>query len=174
VIDAASVASAPQTSFEGIAYRHVAPGYDPRSGLGARIHGGRFNPPDSFPVLYLCLTRPCVVAELNRAGERQTIGVAGLLPRVLYEYRVELTNVLDLRDAATQRALELTARQLIASDWHATQQLGVTAQATGIAAICSPSATGVDDTLAVVADSAATERLDARELEPWERVSDVQ
>ena len=24
------------------------------SGEGARIHGDRFNPPDKFPVLYLC------------------------------------------------------------------------------------------------------------------------
>jgi len=55
----------------------------PASGEGARLNGGRFNLPDSFPVLYLCTTRPWVVAEMRRLGERQAIGVESLLPRVV-------------------------------------------------------------------------------------------
>lgn len=173
MIDAASVASARRSAFRGTAYRHIAPGYDPRSGRGARIHGGRFNPPDSFTVLYLCLTRASVVAELQRLGERQTIGVEGLLPRLLFEYEVDLADVLDLRDPATRRAVRVTGHQLVAADWSVTQELGLTAHATGIAAIASPSATGVDDVLAVLLDNVGAGRLTPRELERWDKTSDV-
>jgi RES domain-containing protein len=57
--------------FAGPAYRNQAPGFDPISGEGARRQGGRFNPPHSFPVIYLCATRPCVVAELTAQATRQ-------------------------------------------------------------------------------------------------------
>jgi len=53
-----------------VGYRNQAPGFDPRSGEGARRFGGRFNSSHSFPVIYLCTTRPCVVAELTRQVER--------------------------------------------------------------------------------------------------------
>ena len=36
--------------FEGEAFRHMGPGYGPLDAEGARIHGGRWNPPNSFPV----------------------------------------------------------------------------------------------------------------------------
>ena len=52
-------------------YRNQATGFDPRSGDGARRFGGRFNPLHSYPVVYLCTTRPCVVAELTRQARRQ-------------------------------------------------------------------------------------------------------
>jgi hypothetical protein len=79
--------TAPRITHAGIAYRNQSPRYDPRSGEGARINGGRFNPP-GFPTLYLCETRPCVVAELTRQGTRHVVGVEGLLPRVLYRYEL--------------------------------------------------------------------------------------
>lgn len=96
-INAEQVATAPRIAYLGEAFRHMAAQWeDPLSGEGARIHGGRFNPPNSFPVLYLCATRPCVVAELRHRGERMVIGVKGLLPRVLYRYEVSLDRILDL------------------------------------------------------------------------------
>jgi hypothetical protein len=85
-VDAGLVAAAPLLPFTGQGWRQIAPQYDPLSGEGARLHGGRFNPPGSFPVLYICQSRPCAVAELKRLGERQAIGAEGLLPRRLYRY----------------------------------------------------------------------------------------
>jgi hypothetical protein len=82
------------TALSAAAYRNQAKGFDPRSGDGARRLGGRFNPPHSFPVLYLCLTRPCVVAELTRQAERQGLNVEALLPRELFEIRADLDKVL--------------------------------------------------------------------------------
>ncbi|MHB1510257.1 MAG: hypothetical protein ACYCST_12655 [Acidimicrobiales bacterium] len=52
-IDAGQVAAAPLAPFIGQGWRHVAPRCDLGSGEGARIHGGLFTPPGSFPVLYL-------------------------------------------------------------------------------------------------------------------------
>jgi len=61
--------------------------------------------PDSFPVLYLCTTRPCVVAEMRRLGERQAIVVESLLPRVVYRYEIQLARVLDLTPRGSRGTL---------------------------------------------------------------------
>ena len=53
------------------AYRHLAPGRDPLSGEGARIHGGRWNPPESFPTIYLGLSEATVDAEFARMAAKQ-------------------------------------------------------------------------------------------------------
>lgn len=96
-ISTEQVAAAPRITYLGEAFRHMAAAWDePLSGEGAHIHGGRFNRPDSFPVLYLCTTRPCTVAELRHRGDRLVIGVEGLLPRVLYRYEISLDRVVDL------------------------------------------------------------------------------
>lgn len=84
-IDPSRVATAALLPFAGHGWRQLSLRYDPLSGEGARLHGGRFNPSGSFPVSYLCQSRPCAVAELERLGARQAIGssVDGLLPRSL-------------------------------------------------------------------------------------------
>ncbi len=73
-LDPRVVARQPGTSLEFVAYRNQATGFDPRSGEGARRNGGRFNPPHSFPVLYLCLTKPGdpVAGELMEAQRKLT------------------------------------------------------------------------------------------------------
>ncbi len=95
-MDARRIASLPALRFAGTGWRQIAPGYSPRSGEGARLHGGRYNPPNSFAVLYVCLSRECAVAELRRHGSSITIGVDGLLPRELYRYDIDLAEVLDI------------------------------------------------------------------------------
>src|SRR4051794_23222737 len=94
--DPRRLARLPRESLRTSGYRNQASGYDPKSGEGARRFGGRFNPPHSFPVLYLCMTKPCVVAELSRQAQRQGLNVADLMPRELWEVAVELDAVLDL------------------------------------------------------------------------------
>lgn len=44
--------------YRGEAFRHLARRWHPLSGGGARIQGGRWNPPESFATLYLALQRP--------------------------------------------------------------------------------------------------------------------
>jgi RES domain-containing protein len=65
-------------------FRNQTPGFDPRSGEGGRRFGGRFNSAKSFPVIYLCLTRRCAVAELTRQADRQSVRLDDLLPRELW------------------------------------------------------------------------------------------
>lgn len=142
-------------ALSAIAYRNQAKGFDPRSGEGARRNGGRFNPPHSFPVLYLCLTRPCVVAELTRQAERQSVNLEDLLPRELWQVTTELVKVLDLTDDATLQALALSPADLTREDHRFTQDIGEAAHQHGFQAIRSPSATGVDHVLAVLPENLA-------------------
>ncbi len=173
MIDAGRIAAAPRAEIAATGWRHVAPQYDPSSGEGARKVGGRFNPPDSFPVLYMCTTRPCAVAELQHMGQRQPITLAGLLPRQLYRYEIKLTQVLDLTDLNALDALGLDPGTLVRPDWTATQQIGTIAHRNEFHAIRSRSATGVDDVLAVFCDIALSEVIDVTAIERWEGVGDL-
>jgi len=137
------------------------------SGEGARLHGGRFNPPGSFPVLYICQSRPCAVAELKRLGERQAIGVEGLLPRVLYRYEIALDRILHLTNDEVRAQVGLGLDVLIGPDWTACQELGVAAHALGIKGISAPSASGVGDILAVFVQYVGLGRLESESVEEW-------
>ena len=74
------------TDYAGSAYRHVTVGRQPLSGEGARLAGGRWNPPGSFAVLYLALDVPTVIREFNRLAEKQGRSVKDFLPRDLFTY----------------------------------------------------------------------------------------
>jgi RES domain-containing protein len=149
----------------------MAAGFDdPLSGEGARIHGGRFNPPDSFPVLYLCTTRACAVAEFERLGERFAIGMAGLLPRSLYRHQVVLGRVLDLTSRSVLRTLGVSPDTLTGPGWTETQDLGRAAHDTGWEALLTPSATLVDQVLAVFPDNIGPGAIAAELVETWKRL----
>jgi RES domain-containing protein len=168
------IATAPHVAYVGATFRHMAARWDdPLGGEGARIRGGRFNPPDSFPVLYLCTTRPCTVAELRLLGRRQMIGVEGLLPRVLYRYETSLDRVLDLTSEATLEHLGITEQQVTGSDLTIPRQIGESAHATGSQAIKAPSATGVDQVIAVFSEALGSGRLLPELLERWESSDDL-
>lgn len=134
---------------EGVAFRHLAPGFDPLSGEGARIAGGRYNPPDSFPALYLCTSLECVTAEFDRLGMKHPAGKAALLPRELYEYGFRFGKVLDLTSAAILRGLSIPGEDLTADRWDYCQSIGAAAHALGFQALRAPSATGVDNVLCI-------------------------
>lgn len=173
-IHPAQIATASHVAYVGDTFRHMAARWDdPLSGEGARIRGGRFNPPDSFPVLYLCTTRQCTVAELHLLGRRQMVGVEGLLPRVLYRYETSLDRVLDLTSEATLEHLGITEQQVIGSDLTTPRQIGESAHATGSQAVKAPSATGVDQVIAVFPQSLGSGRLLPELLERWESVDDL-
>lgn len=152
----------------------MAAGWDePLSGEGARIHGGRFNPPDSFPVLYLCTTRLCAAAELRHRGERLVIGIEGLLPRVLYRYEISLDWVLDLTSGETLDHLGVTTAEIIGTDVGIPRLIGEAAYANGVQAIRAPSATGVDEVLAVFPELLGSGRLLAELVERWQSIGDL-
>jgi RES domain-containing protein len=132
--------------------RHIAPGYLPLSGDGARIHGGRWNPPDSFAVLYTTFDRPTMIAELERAARRQGLLAADFLPRDEVAYSVELQRVLDLEDPSHLHAVGLDPARLVSPDWAPCQAVGDAAHYVGFEGIQAPSATGAGTTLAIFLD----------------------
>lgn len=147
------IRTAPAQRYRGLAYRHVGEAYSdrPLSGLGSYRRGGRFNPPESFPVLYLCTTYACVTEEFWRRIKVAGTDPGDLLPRVVYEYEVNLEAVLDLTDDSTLRHLRVGVGELISRDRSLTQQIGDSASASGLyQAILSYSATGVDEVLAIL------------------------
>jgi RES domain-containing protein len=163
----------PPSAYDGHAYRHQGPAYSPTSGEGARRVGGRFNPAGSFPVLYLCETRPCAVAELQRIGRRQAIGLAGLLPRHLYRYRVRLSGVLDLTDDDVLKQLGVDRDVVTGPSWDVTQQIGAAAYRLGWRAVRSPSATGTDHVVAVFPELVGAGTLEPELIEQWEHPDDL-
>jgi len=171
--DPRRLARLPRASLSTSGYRNQAGGYDPKSGEGARRFGGRFNPPHSFPVLYLCMTRPCVVAELTRQAQRQGLGVADLLPRELWEVTVELDAVLDLSDPKVCAALGLDPIDLVREDHALTREIGEAAYEHHFQAIRSDSATGVDEILAVFPENLGGRVLEVNLVATWTSVDDL-
>ncbi len=167
------ISSARRSTYAGAGFRQLAPQYDALSGEGARIHGGRFNPPDSFPVLYLCSTAGCAAAEYMRFADRHPMGASAFLPRLLYRYDAEFTSVLDLTEAATLAHLEITTEQLIDDDRALPHHIGEVAHQFGYQAILNASATGVDAVLAVFTESLRTGRLGFALESTWETVADI-
>ncbi len=154
-------------------YRNQAPGFDPRSGEGARRFGGRFNPPGSFGVLYLCSTRACCVNELRRQAARQNINLEHMLPRELWVVSVSLRRVLDLTHPESLLILGLTVEDLVRDDHGFTQSLGQYASEFGYQAICTRSATGTDDVFAIMVDNLGGRDLYVELVETWTTVADL-
>lgn len=172
-VDPTRLATAALSDFFGEGWRHLSPRHDPLSGEGARLNGGRFNAPDSFPVLYIGRTRPCAVAELQRLGDRHAVGAEGLLPRQLYRYDIRLERVLDLTDAEVRSEVGVGLEVLTGPDWTACQELGATTHALSGQAILSPSAAGVDDVLAVFVQHIGLGTVAPKLVEEWHNVADV-
>jgi RES domain-containing protein len=139
----------PTTPFEGEAYRHVSAGREPLSGEGARLVGGRWNPPGSFAVLYLGLDERTVIGEFERLVRKQGRSVDDFLPRDFYTYELRLQHVLDLRAASNARALGLTPADFVDDDLTRCQLVGESVHAAGFEALVAPSAAGSGEILAV-------------------------
>lgn len=172
-INPQDVATAPFRAFDGEAFRQQSPNYDPRDGQGALINGGRFNPRESFPVLYLCTTRGCAVAEFLRRAERNRLPPGTFLPRALFRYEINLTRVLDLTASETLSAVGLSRGQVVSASWSRTQELGELAHALEFQAILAPSATDVDAVLAVFTQNVANDVVTPTLVERWERLEDL-
>lgn len=155
-------------AYRGTAFRHLAQDRNPLSGSGARTFGGRWNPPESFPTLYLALDRETTIREFYRLAERQGRSPRDFLPRRMYTYDVTLTAVLDLRQAATVDALRVPEASLVADAIGQTQEIGDCAHNLGLEGILAPSAAGDGTVLAVFFDRLLADS-HVRDLgyEPW-------
>lgn len=173
MFDPKSVTRVAARSLRALGYRQQAPGYDPRSGHGARRLGGRFNPPQSFAVLYLCTTPSCAAAELARLAHRQGLAVEHLLPRELWSIQANLNRVLDLTDSAVLRTLELETEDLIRDEYQLTNEIGEAAFEQRFQAILAQSATGVDSVLAVFTENLGRSILRSDLIQLWASPDDL-
>jgi len=172
-VDPVAVARAPKRAGLVIGYRNQALKYDARSGDGARRNGGRFNPPRSFPVVYLCSTPECAAAELARQAFRQGLQPGDLLPRELWRLEVELGSILDLTDDATLDHLGISYSELVSDNLQITRQLGEAAYEHRFQALQAPSATGVDIVIAVFPENLGTALFDTRLVATWRVPGDI-
>jgi RES domain-containing protein len=156
------------SEFDGPAYRHVSAGTKPRSGTGARIHGGRWNPPDSFATLYLGLSRGTVIAEWRRAASREGLALEDFLPRVLFEFHVTVSGVVDLRREEAQAAVSLSRADLTGVDQHPCQRVGEAVHYLGYEGLLAPSATREGEILVLYPENLrADSYLEIRSQESW-------
>jgi RES domain-containing protein len=135
------------TSIDGVFYRHTSERRDPLSGEGARITGGRWNPPGT-EALYL--TRPISTcrAEFLRMAEGQGRGPKSFLPRRVHTIAVTNLAVVDLRSDETLQSVGLD-RTAIGGNWGPCQAVGDAADTLGLGGLLVPSATGAGEVLAV-------------------------
>lgn len=126
--------------------------YSPMSGEGARTVGGRWNPPDSFPTLYLGSSTETAEAEVSRAFATQGRSLRDAVGLVIYEYRIELIAVLDLTASDALERTGLTREIVRGADRDACQAVGDAAHFVGLEGIRAPSAAGVGETIAIFID----------------------
>jgi RES domain-containing protein len=106
-LDPTSKATLPFIRFNGLVYRahHPAWAFDPESGEGAKIHGGRFNRAGIA----------CFYAALNLETawlEAQQGFAFKAQPLTICSYRAELSDVLDLTNPDVREAADVTLTQL--------------------------------------------------------------
>lgn len=137
------------TPYAGTVFRHIAPGYQPLSGEGARAMGGRWNPPQSFPVLYTSPSLDVVLAEIRRKAQRAGFAPADLMPRRLVTYEVDLQRILDLADEGHREAIGFSLSVVTDDDVRICQAVGEAAHYVGFEGVLAPSAASPGDALSI-------------------------
>lgn len=138
-----------------------------RRELGGTRHGGRFSPPGEFAAIYFGRPLRAVVAEAYRhLVDPFEIDPATVEPRWLFEVEVSLQEVLDLRDEALRRAVELSPADL-AGEHDRCQAVGRRTFEAGYQGVIAPAATSLGETLCVFAERVGPEALNVVERRLW-------
>lgn len=155
--------------FDGPCFRHSAAKYatvDESTLDASRRAGGRFNPSGEFGAVYVALEKDTALAELERQIERTSLPRAAFRPRLMLHLTARFTDLLDLTDPEVREQFDVSAEDLVASDWKRAQEVGRKARRQGYTAIRFPSATGTGDNLAIFLDRLGSEEsLQLRQVE---------
>jgi RES domain-containing protein len=145
-----AVAGARITSVEGTFQRHVSPDVDELRGSNA---GGRWGPPGAYSVLYLGRPTRSVVIEAYRHLVDDDDDLDGTMvgPRNLLTCRLDVTDVLDLRDPDSRErvGLDLAALRSPIDEHAACWRIGQAAHQLQLHGVIAPAATEVGETLAL-------------------------
>ena len=93
--------------FKGLAYRAHNPfwSFEPLSGDGAKVHGGRFTP-KGIPALYLALSPTLALAEYNQGFPHRP------QPLTLCTYEVDCKDIIDLTKQSVRAQIKITLEAL--------------------------------------------------------------
>lgn len=111
-----------------IAYRSTVPKFatelDLITGEGARIHGGRWNPPGVASV-YASNSPETAMAEALATVRYYGLPVQAFAPRCFVSLSFDLERILDLTDGETRRRIGFSLRRITETDWRAEMAAGV-------------------------------------------------
>ncbi len=121
-------------------------GIDPLATLGSERNGGRYHDRGVPGVLYASFAAATAVAEVVRGLRARGIDPANFEPGDwwVYEVRVSINNLLDLRDDETLSYLSPTTNVLVGNDTAETRRIGNHARENGFQAVRAPSAAAQD------------------------------
>jgi RES domain-containing protein len=129
------------TSWEGTVFRSVRPKYwaseDFLTGKGSGQHGGRWNPPSSFPCVYLSESLDTALKEVKGWADYYRLPAESALPRVFSAVEAHLSELLDLSDGTIRQRLQVSLERMLGEDWREINDRGKDAltQAIGRAAL---------------------------------------
>lgn len=131
--------------WSGQCFRYTTARRGPLSGEGARRHGGRWNPPDLFPAIYLADSEQACMNEVDRAADIAGLAAEVMLtvPYKLHTIDVNGLAVLDLRTKKAQDFVGLEIEDLFGKDWAACQAVGHAAWFLEMAGVLAPAAGGI-------------------------------
>jgi RES domain-containing protein len=114
--------------WQGTVFRSVRPKYwaseDFLTGEASKRHGGRWNAPSSFRVVYLSLSLDTALEEVKGWSRAYGVPPEAALPRVLAAIEADLKETLDLTDGAIRRRLRVSFERMTGEDWRAANERG--------------------------------------------------
>lgn len=121
--------------FRSVRRKHWASG-EFLKGKESGQHGGRWNPPSSFPSVYLSLDLDTAVKEVKGWLQYYGLPPESALPRVFTAVEVDLSEVLDLTNGAIRQRFQVSLDRMTGEDWRRVNDRGKEAltQAVGRAA----------------------------------------
>lgn len=147
---AAKVASANIIDISGDFQRHASRSVRTLTGSAS---GGRWGREGAYPVLYLARPTAAVVVEAYRHLVDPVEGMTGdhVGPRRILTARVEVGQILDLREAGSRAVVGLAMEDVLSpvGEWDTCQQVGQAAHQLRLHGIIAPSAGGNGETLAL-------------------------
>ena len=144
-----SIDKAGASPWTGHAFRHTTSGREPMSVGTSFIFGGRWNPPELVPTLYLAVPVEACVAEYLRSAKGQAKGSESFRPSELHEIEVDNLRVLDLTTPEALEQVGLTEDDIRSQDRSKCQEVGAAALYLGLQGVLAPSATGIGFVIAI-------------------------